>query len=81
LEVLKRLVLNAEGTSFFKRLSTLIQLGSVPPVTESHKEVSQQIIAWLKQLIQDDPLSAIRYRRFLPPEKSPLNDSVGDAPK
>jgi len=63
---LERLLHSSEGQLFRARLRTLLRIGTMQNAEDDDKRVSEQTLEILKKLARDDPIIAIRMRRFIP---------------
>jgi hypothetical protein len=63
---IERLLLNSEGQQFRARLRSLLQIGKLQDAQEDAKRVSEQTLEFLKRLANEDPITAIRMRQYIP---------------
>lgn len=63
---IETLLRGTEGRLFRTRLRTLLQIGKLKDAEEDEKRVSEQTLEFLKKLARDDPIIAIRMRRYIP---------------
>ncbi len=63
---IETLLRGTEGRLFRTRLKTLLQIGKLKDAEEDEKRVSEQTLEFLKRLARDDPIMAIRMRRYIP---------------
>lgn len=68
-EEIERLLRNSEGGLFRVRLNTLLRIGTLQGAQEDDKRVSERTIELLKKLASEDPIIAIRMRRFIPTDE------------
>jgi hypothetical protein len=70
-EVIPLLTEAADDTEFARRLRTLLRIGQLEDATANAKKLRENTIAWLEKFAANDPISAIRVRRFLPADAGP----------
>lgn len=63
---IERLLRNSEGSLFRVRLNTLLRIGTLQGAQEDDKHISERTLELLKKLASEDPIIAIRMRRFIP---------------
>ena len=65
---IEEIVLQSHGSKFRSRIKTLLRMGKRNDATPEEKAVSDATQALLQRLAAQDPVSAIRLRRYLPPD-------------
>lgn len=63
---IEEIVRQSHGSTFRKRIKTLLRMGKRNDATPQEKAVSNATQALLQRLASEDPVSAIRLRRYLP---------------
>jgi len=64
---IEEIVLQSRESKFRRRIKTLLRMGQRQDATPQEKAVSDATQALLQRLAAQDPVSAIRLRRYLPP--------------
>lgn len=65
-EIVPLLTSAKEERLFARRLTTLLKIVEQKEATEEGKKLRENTIEWLKTFAANDPISALRVRRFLP---------------
>lgn len=65
---IEEILRQSHGPEFRRRIRILLHIGRRNDATPQEKAVSDATEAFLKRLIEQDPVFAIRLRRYLPPE-------------
>lgn len=66
---IERILRQSKGLEFRTRLRALLSIGTIQNGLEHEEPVSQRTVEILKKLANEDPITAIRLRRYIPADR------------